>query len=292
MPTSPLSATILTSRPRPASGRYASSRQRNSSRRSHRQAMWDLTARSVPPALRSPSGWWRRAARAWPRSAPTGSPTRTPISPPCSPPWPTSSCVSPTPMTSERACPPERLSALNRFRDRAGDDPRPLGAAAAEEARRPAQHHDEAVLVADQVPDVNPKPDQPGREATEADEAEVRDGAPPSDRGQVALVDVAKRLGLFTAEPAFDRRRGVRALLNRHGRQPGEIAHPAVAIADLRHVAEGDHLGMTGQGEVRGHGHAARLVDLRTRLLPKLGGQLRGPDPGRPAWGAVGCGDR
>ena len=70
-----------------------------------------------------------------------------------------------------------------------GDDPRALGAAAAQEADRPAEHHDESVLVADQVPDVDAEPDQPGREPAQANEAQIGDGAAPADRGQVALVD-------------------------------------------------------------------------------------------------------
>src|SRR3954466_16414340 len=68
-------------------------------------------------------------------------------------------------------------------------------AAVAHEAERPADEHDEPVLEADQVREVNAEPERPRDEAGQSERAELAHRAQPADRRQVALVAVAEPVG-------------------------------------------------------------------------------------------------
>src|SRR5687767_12840776 len=61
------------------------------------------------------------------------------------------------------------------------------------EAERPADENEQAILEADQVPEVHDKPRCPGEKTAEPESLDFCDGRRPPDRGEVALVAVAER---------------------------------------------------------------------------------------------------
>src|SRR4051794_22149308 len=81
---------------------------------------------------------------------------------------------------------------LIRRRD-AGDQPR--AAPTRHEAEHPPQEHEQPVLEADQVVEVDDEPRDPGHQAAEANDVQIGDGAGPADRREVALVEVVEGLG-------------------------------------------------------------------------------------------------
>ena len=161
---------------------------------------------------------------------------------------------------------------------RAADQPR--AAPVREEAERPAREHEQAVLKADQVPQVDRQPGHPGQRAAEMDPFEVGDGARAADRREVALVAIAKRLGLPAGEPGEQRAGGVTSLLHRHGGEPGKRLQ-LVAPADRDHVAEGEHLRMPAQRQVFLHDHASRAIELAG--APASASARARPDGATPA---------
>src|SRR5687768_10150925 len=77
------------------------------------------------------------------------------------------------------------------FWDLAGDEPR--AASAGDEADRPADEDQDAVLQPDEVEEVDDEVGQPGRRAAQPQAPEVQHRPPPADRRGVALVEVPKR---------------------------------------------------------------------------------------------------
>src|SRR5436190_20629623 len=73
--------------------------------------------------------------------------------------------------------------------------------AVGEEAERPADEDEDAILEADEVPEVDDEPGDPGDEAAQLQALEVGDRRCAADRGQVALVAVAERFRLPRAQP-------------------------------------------------------------------------------------------
>ena len=125
-------------------------------------------------------------------------------------------------------------------RDQAGT------AAVGEEAERPLDEDEQAVLEADQVPEVYDEPGQPGGEPAEPDDVQVGDRAGAADRCEIALVAVAKRADASSPEPGGDEPRGVSPLLHRDRGHAGEGDGRPVRAANADHVAERQHLGMAG----------------------------------------------
>src|SRR5947208_2101737 len=76
----------------------------------------------------------------------------------------------------------------------------PLGAAAAEEAERPADQRPEPVLEAGHEHDVHGQPHQPAEEAGDADAVEADDRTAARDGGHAAQVAVAEVLRLLAVE--------------------------------------------------------------------------------------------
>src|SRR3954467_6100593 len=158
----------------------------------------------------------------------------------------------------------------------AGEHPPPPPAR--EEGKRPAHDPQDPVLEADQVEDVDPEPQQPGERAAEVDPLDLGDGAGASDRGEVALVDVAERLDGLAEHPPPHDLRGVAALLHRHGRDARQVLHVPLRVLHAHHVAEREHLRVAGQREVRLDGDAPGAI----RLLPHGGRQAAGEARRRP----------
>src|SRR4051812_9872248 len=92
-----------------------------------------------------------------------------------------------TPPSMSRDCPGTRTmkrhhgSGLGHACGAAGDEPRP--APVGPEAHQPADDHQEPVLEADQVPDVDDQPHEPGERPAEAHHAQVGDGPAAADGG-------------------------------------------------------------------------------------------------------------
>src|SRR6202035_1227667 len=85
---------------------------------------------------------------------------------------------------------------------RFGDEPR--AAAVGREAERPANEDDHGFLEADQIPEVNDQPRQPGDEAAQAQASDFGHGRCAPDRGEVALVVVAEGYGVLRAQSLDD----------------------------------------------------------------------------------------
>ena len=163
-----------------------------------------------------------------------------------------------------------RAAAATPARRRLGDDAR---AALVREVRPgPVDHHHQPVAKADQEVDVREQPEQPGREAAEAQRAEARHGE-LDDRGlaadgrQVAVVAVAERAAsVRRAAGAAMLAAAVRPICLAAGLTPG------TGVGSLRPVAErggevADHrdLGMAGQAQVGRDDDAAGAVERRRR---------------------------
>src|SRR3954468_8016961 len=88
--------------------------------------------------------------------------------------------------------------------------------ASREEAERPADQHEQPVLEPDQVPEVHHEPGDPCRESAQPRNVDVRHGPRPADRREVALIAIAERLGILTAQTGLDELGGVAALLHRN----------------------------------------------------------------------------
>src|SRR3989442_11766919 len=100
----------------------------------------------------------------------------------------------------------------SRLGDQAG------AAAVGDKAEQPANEDEDAVLEADEVPEMHDQPGDPGDEAAELESLDVGDRCCSADRRQVAFVSVAERARLAGAQPSTHDLRGVAALL--HGDRP------------------------------------------------------------------------
>ena len=111
-------------------------------------------------------------------------------------------------------------------------------------------------------------------------------GAP--DRREVALVAVAERRARAAAQPGAHDAGGVAALLHRHRRERPGARSPPVGVADRDHVADREHLGMTGQREVRVDRRRgpARSTSAPARARPAWRARREATHAGRPDDGA------
>ena len=78
-------------------------------------------------------------------------------------------------------------------------------APARDEAEAPAEKHEQPVLEADQIEEVQPEPEQPGRQSRDVHAFEVGNRARAADRREVALVVVTERPRGLIAEAPADR---------------------------------------------------------------------------------------
>ena len=158
----------------------------------------------------------------------------------------------------------------------AGDEP--CAPAAGDKAGGPADQDQDSVLQPGQVEEVHEQPDQPGERPAETQAPDVGDRLPASDRGHVALVEVAERAWLAILEAGADGLGRVAALLHGDGRDSRQRLGPV----DADHVAEREDLGMPGQRQVGSHGHPAGPVDAGSGRPAERLGEPRGAHPGGP----------
>jgi hypothetical protein len=107
----------------------------------------------------------------------------------------------------------------------------------------PAEHDRKPIAYADQEEDVHGAPKTPCRRAGDLHPSKIRNRAPTADRGQAALVAIAKRRRRFAAaQPGSQNRGYVGAALLRRRRKPGNrLVIPGErkrGIADRKDVAE------------------------------------------------------
>ena len=143
----------------------------------------------------------------------------------------TTRCCSTVPSANTAAEPKARITAMGAAYE--GGRATPCGsgtvldhasaAAAREEAERPADQHQQPVLEADQVPEVDHEPGDPGGKPAQANGVEVRDGPCPADRREVALVAVVERLVVPAPQTGLDELGGVAALLHGDRRDAREV---------------------------------------------------------------------
>src|SRR5262245_47009261 len=182
----------------------------------------------------------------------------------------------------EEATPPDRrrrsawgLAVLSPLR--AVDQAR--AAAIGEIGPRPLEHHEEPVLEAYQEVDVDREPEHPGREAAEAETADVADRAAAPDRGHLAAVAIDEGNARPAGELVADLARHVAALLHRYGREARK--RRTAGARGVRLVAEREDLGMVSEREVGPDQDAAVAVGLDAESLPeRRRPDARGPERG------------
>src|SRR6266536_6679651 len=96
---------------------------------------------------------------------------------------------------------------------RPGDEP--CAAAVRGEAERPADDDEDTVLEADEVPEVDDQPGDPGDQAAEPQPLDVGDRGGAADGREVPLVAVTERRCVARAEPSANDPCRVAALLHR-----------------------------------------------------------------------------
>src|SRR5205814_7284787 len=104
---------------------------------------------------------------------------------------------------------------------RVGDQTR--ATAVRDEAEGPAHDDEQPVLEADEVPEVDDEPRDPGEEAAELEPLDLGDGCRAPDRREVALVAVVERRRLPRAQAVAHDRGRVPALLHRDRRNAGKL---------------------------------------------------------------------
>ena len=137
----------------------------------------------------------------------------------------------------------------------------------------------DAVLEAGDVDEVDREPHQPGDDAGEPQLADHRDRAEAADDRHRALVEVVERLlRRLALDPAVDLLGGVLRTLDRDLRDAREVV-------EADHVADDEHLGVAGEGEVGVDADAAGAVERGAGLVGQRLGQRRGLHAGGPDLG-------
>ena len=138
------------------------------------------------------------------------------------------------------------------------------------------------LLEPDQVQDVDEQPGTPCDETPQFQPADVGHRPETRDRGHAPLVEVAERLLLgFALEPGADLARAELGPLHGHLRHTRQVV-------ERDHVAEHEHLGVTGQCQIRLDLHTTGTVHVRPALLSDLLAQRRGLHAGGPDHAARG----
>src|SRR5262245_21552779 len=158
----------------------------------------------------------------------------------------------------------------------------PAAPATGEEAEGPPDQHQDPVLEADQIEDVDAEPEEPRGEPTHFEALDVCDRARAADRGDVALVAVAERLVIAASLARPDDLGHVAPLLHRDGGDAQQVLRLPVLAADANHVAESEHLWMPRHCQIRCDRDASGPVHVRSRRLTEVPGERGGGHPGRP----------
>src|SRR5215204_5559442 len=114
---------------------------------------------------------------------------------------------------------------------------------------RPLNEHAHAISEADEVHDVNEEPEPPRDPAEDAETPEVRDGAVPAYRREIALVEVPELHRRLVTQQKFDVFRRSLAFLVRRRRHPGYTHSPI--IRQCREVADHEDFRVIGHGQIR-----------------------------------------
>ena len=123
------------------------------------------------------------------------------------------------------------------------------------------------VLEPGQVHQVDAEPQHPGDETGEPQLPDQRDSPEAADGRQRALVEVVERLlRRLAGQPPGDLLGGVLRALDRDLRDTGEVV-------EVDHVADHEHLGIAGQGEVGVDADPAGPVERGAGLLGEGPGQ-------------------
>jgi hypothetical protein len=158
----------------------------------------------------------------------------------------------------------------------------PRAAAAGGEAERPSDEDEDAVLEANQVPEMDEEPGAPGDEPGQPQPFDVGDRRRATDDCEVPLVAVAERRQGAGTQPSLHDLGDVAALLHRDWRDSLKNDRYAVRSADANHVAERKDFGMCWEREVRLDRHSSRVVSLGPAQLAELRGEARRHSPQLP----------
>src|SRR5205085_4955051 len=101
-----------------------------------------------------------------------------------------------------------------------------------------ADENKQAVLEADQVPEVDGQPRRPGDEPGDPNALDVRDCGSSSDSREIPLVAVTECAVCAPSEPRADDGGGVSPLLHRDGCETWQHYRLPGRIADADHVAD------------------------------------------------------
>ena len=167
----------------------------------------------------------------------------------------------------------------------AGHDQRPrsdsrqdaAGPVVREVVPRPVDEHVDPVAEPHQVDEVQPEPRHPPDRAAQAPAVgQLGDGVVASDRGHLALVAVAERLGGTALDATHDLAGDVAAALHRRRRDLRE--RRAVTIRRGGDVADREHLRPPGDRQIRLDDEPAAARGRRAEhRRQRVGGHARGP---------------
>ena len=155
-----------------------------------------------------------------------------------------------------------------------------LGPGAPDHGAAPAPQGGEAVAEPVEEGQVHEHPDDEPGEAAETQGAHADDRLEAADGRSAAEVPVLEGDAFAALQSPLDRVGGMQAALHGHLADAGQVV-------DGGHVADGEDLGVPGQGEIGQDGDPAGAVGLRSGGLGQQAGQRRGLDPGRPDDGAA-----
>src|SRR6266446_7223152 len=119
---------------------------------------------------------------------------------------------------------------------------------------RPVDQYEQLVPKADQLNDVNPEPHDPRHKASSLHTVDVRHRRIPTDRGQCALIAVAKRLERLTPYLTLDVAGDELAHLDRDRRDHRQWL---TVLLEIRRIADDEDLGMIRNLKRRCDGNAA-----------------------------------
>ena len=155
-----------------------------------------------------------------------------------------------------------------------------LGAGVPDHGAAPTPQCRQPVAEAVEEADMDEEPHHPSGKAAEAQPADAHDRLEPPDGGGTAEVAVLEGDCAAALEPPFDRVGSVQAALH------GDLAD-ARQVVEVRHVADGEHLGVTGQGQIGEHLDPPGAVGLRSGGVGQHAGERGRLDASRPDRGAA-----
>src|SRR6266704_2972314 len=117
----------------------------------------------------------------------------------------------------------------------------------------PLKEHQQFVIEANQIVDMQKQPQYPCQETMPMPAAEIGDASIAPDDRQVPFVMIAKRWQVFRLHPLADELADIATLLDGHRRHAGQRF--PILMGKMGQIANHENLGMARDGEVGLHLH-------------------------------------